>query len=201
MSALPTRLGTPPHSIATASGAFLDLADPERTWDGNLRDVARGLAMTCRFGGQLSSFFSVAEHSLLVCSLVAARGASDELRLAALLHDAHEAFYGDVPSPLKPLLGPAYRALCGLFDAAAAGRVGIPADMLRHRLVKEADAQALLIEGSRLAAPGVWESTPLPLGAFFWSASHLAPADVEGIYLDVLEELLPSDDLGPVGRR
>ncbi|MFH1495895.1 MAG: phosphohydrolase, partial [Pseudomonadota bacterium] len=64
-----------------------------------IEDIAHGLAYQCRFNGQTSAFYSVAQHSLIVASLV-----PEELRFAALLHDAAEAYLGDMVKPLKVLL-------------------------------------------------------------------------------------------------
>lgn len=63
-----------------------------------IEDIAHGLAYQCRFNGQTHSFYSVAQHSLMVMALVA-----PEHRLAALLHDAAEAYLGDMVKPLKTL--------------------------------------------------------------------------------------------------
>ena len=64
-----------------------------------LEDIAHGLAYQCRFNGQTKTFYSVAQHCLMVADLV-----SDELRAAALLHDAAEAYLGDMVKPLKALI-------------------------------------------------------------------------------------------------
>lgn len=70
-----------------------------------LTDVAQGLSNVCRFSGQCSPFYSVAQHSLLVCALLA--NVDSRLfqtrvgQLVALFHDAAEAYLGDVPTPLK----------------------------------------------------------------------------------------------------
>lgn len=62
-------------------------------------DIAHGLAYQCRFNGQTRDFYSVAQHSVLVADLVA-----PEIQLEALLHDAAEAYLGDMVKPLKVLL-------------------------------------------------------------------------------------------------
>ena len=80
-----------------------------------LRDVAVGLSRVCRFAGQMSQlvpFYSVAEHSVWA-SYIAPPGQ----RIAALVHDAAEAFIGDVTSPLKHML-PDYKELEARFEAA-----------------------------------------------------------------------------------
>ena len=63
-----------------------------------IEDIAHGLAYQCRFNGQTSAFYSVAQHSLMVMSLV-----PEPLHFHALLHDAAEAYLGDMVKPLKQL--------------------------------------------------------------------------------------------------
>lgn len=64
----------------------------------DIEDIAHGLAYQCRFNGQTRVFYSVAQHSILVAELV-----PQKLRLPALLHDAAEAYLGDMVKPLKGL--------------------------------------------------------------------------------------------------
>ena len=94
-------------SIRTASGITFDLFRPKAE-DVRIADIAHALARLTRYTGhgRAGMHFSVAEHSVRVCRYaMQVRPASDhEARAwhwAALMHDAHEAYVGDVTSPLK----------------------------------------------------------------------------------------------------
>lgn len=84
-----------PGEIKTWTGR---LVRPLEMNPGNISiiDIAVGLARAARFRGMTKQYYSVAEHSILV-----ARRCRRPLQLAGLLHDAAEAYLGDVPSPLK----------------------------------------------------------------------------------------------------
>lgn len=84
--------------ILTSTGRRLDFSFPAAEQI-DIIDIANGLSKCCRFSGQCRAFYSVAQHSVLVSELVARPAA-----LAALLHDAAEAYTGDFPSPLKDLI-------------------------------------------------------------------------------------------------
>jgi 5'-deoxynucleotidase YfbR-like HD superfamily hydrolase len=79
----------------TVSGLAIDLLHPAPNAI-HIIDIAHGLALQCRFAGQIREFYSVAQHSVLVSQLVPREDA-----LWGLLHDASEAYISDVPAPLK----------------------------------------------------------------------------------------------------
>ena len=101
-------------------------------------DIAHGLAYQCRFNGQTREFYSVAQHSLIVASLV-----PPPLRLAALLHDAAEAYLGDMVKPLKVLL-PEFAALEDKVTAIIAAVFAL--DFSDYAPIKRADLIALATE-------------------------------------------------------
>lgn len=77
--------------------------DP-RPQDIFIEDIAHGLARLCRFNGRIKyDHYSVAQHSVLVSRLLKARGFAPGLVLFGLMHDAGEAYLGDVITPIKRL--------------------------------------------------------------------------------------------------
>lgn len=124
-------------TILLNSGSYFNYEIPhESTW--TLDDIAHGLAMTCRFGGQARRYYSVAEHSVYVSRLVPPYLAWD-----ALMHDAAEAFICDMPKPLKELL-PDYKVIEKRVEAAIAERHGLRDPMPAE--IKLADIQMLRAE-------------------------------------------------------
>jgi len=83
--------------IATFTGKkfYFDNITPEQIC---IEDIAHSLSMLCRFTGHVHQFYSVAQHSLLVDKQI---NGSPEVHLAALLHDAAEAYVNDLASPIK----------------------------------------------------------------------------------------------------
>lgn len=74
--------------------AFFPL-DPQPE-DLDIHDIAFGLARCCRFAGQIQRFYSVAEHAVHVSFECSPRHA-----LEGLMHDAAEAYLGDLTRPVK----------------------------------------------------------------------------------------------------
>jgi uncharacterized protein len=108
--------------IMTRSGKLIDLLNPKPE-DLVLEDIAWALAHTNRFNGHASVAYSVAEHSVRVSHVCDRRDA-----WAGLMHDATEAYLGDVTRPLKQLL-PAYQILEQTWWEAIADVFGLPREL------------------------------------------------------------------------
>ncbi len=81
--------------MCTYSGKRFNPIDPNID-DISIMDIAQGLSNVCRYGGQCKKFYSVAQHSVIVSWNVSYKNAK-----WGLLHDASEAYIGDIISPLK----------------------------------------------------------------------------------------------------
>ena len=145
------------------SGRRLDLLDPTPV-DIEIEDIAHGLSFVARWNGQTQGEFpySVAEHSLLVERIHArlAPRAPAKWRLAALLHDAPEYVIGDMISPVKAAIGPAYDDLDKRLAAAVHIRFGLPAALPAtvKRQIKTADKISAWMEATEIAGFTVAEA-------------------------------------------
>jgi hypothetical protein len=65
------------------------------------RDLAHHLSLICRYTGACPVHYSVAQHSVFVAGYMKRRHGTAEAALAGLLHDAAEAYFNDIASPVK----------------------------------------------------------------------------------------------------
>ena len=90
------------HHYFTKHHVFKNIEDfPMEAID--IRDIATALSKICRFNGFMSGFYSVAEHSCLTMELLELMQVpriTPALELATLLHDAEEAYVGDIIRPV-----------------------------------------------------------------------------------------------------
>lgn len=169
-------------AIALCDGQAFDFADIT-AFSPTPYVIAHGLSNVCRYAGQSRRFYSVAEHSYHVSNLVA-----PPYQLQALLHDASEAFIGDVVTPFKKILTE-YRAFEEAITAHVHDYYGFPEKL--HASVKEADLAAYFCEFPQLflfdVPSGAMRHTRPPVVTFdiqFWS-----PAEARDMFLRRFKEI------------
>ena len=172
--------------ILTRTGHYFNFVAPEQNHI-DIGTIAHALAHICRFTGHTRHFYSVAQHSVLVSHLV-----PPEHALAGLLHDAAEAYLGDVASPLKQLL-PDYQAIEARVEAAVLTRFGL-APVLPPE-IRHADLCALMIEARDLMPDQArdWEFGPTVM-IVAWCAEeidHMSINDARLLFLARYFELTP----------
>lgn len=162
----------------TISGIKFDILNPTIDMI-DINDIAHSLAMQCRWLGHCKYFFSVAEHAYHVSHLV-----SGELALHGLLHDAAEAYVGDIITPYKTLLGNAkqyeHKILHLIFKS-----FGVKNTLEDKEIVKYYDAQMISTEARVLdpyASDHEWlKNFPPPADI---SLECWVPSTAKAIFLD-----------------
>lgn len=180
-------------SVWTPEGGdvFFDLLSPEG-FDFRIETVAHALSHLCRYTGHVNRFYSVAEHSVMVSLLV-----PHHLALEGLLHDASEAFLGDVSSPLKALL-PDYKAIEYRVEQALATHFGL--EFPYPQQIKDADKRAYLQERQEIAPcrDTLWHTEYR--AARKTKAVGLTPEEAARLFMVRYEEV-SRDRHGPVRRQ
>jgi len=136
--------------MVIGDGKRFNFLDPKPE-DINIADIVRGLSKLCRYCGQCNGFYSVAQHSVLVAKCVPAK-----FKLEALLHDAAEAYLGDIIQPVKRFL-PEFRRMEHHVWKAIAAAFELPEQTSPE--VKEADRRMMVTEKRSLfpALTPVWQ--------------------------------------------
>lgn len=151
-------------------------------WDIEIQDIAHSLSLLCRYNGHVDRFYSVAEHCVVLSHSV-----SSEYARWALLHDASEAYVGDMVWPLKEEV-PAYKNIEDGVMGAICERFGL--DPVQPAQVKEHDRRIVIDERAALMAPArtPWPAlegfTPLGVRIEGWS-----PARAKAEYMSRFQQL------------
>jgi 5'-deoxynucleotidase YfbR-like HD superfamily hydrolase len=163
--------------LQTVSGRRVNPFDPDPE-QLDIGDIARALGNLCRFGGHSRVFYSVAQHSVIVSRLVEERGGDVEDAFAALMHDASEAYLGDMPHPLKhrSALGAAFREAEKDLERAIQARFRIKPDVPE---VKRVDRALLATERRTFSAehwhwPELDGVEPLDIEVHAWPPEEAA---------------------------
>ncbi len=123
-------------------------------------DIAHALSLMCRANGHIRHFYSVAQHCLNCSREAKARGLSEEVQLACLLHDASEAYLSDITRPIKRSL-PQYLE----FEEVLQNQIFEKFNLVHlkeeeHSLVKEIDDTLLYYELLELIKEEIFEERP-----------------------------------------
>ena len=156
-----------PSALDLGGGRILDPLAPHG-FGFSPMDVAGPLSRICRWGGRCKHFYSVGQHSVWVAVQVQRR--NPELAMHALLHDAAEAFLGDIPTPLKRLLYVRCPRANELIDFADAEAQLLSAILVAFGLreiepheeavIAAADRLALAVEARDLMGDPAWARVP-----------------------------------------
>ena len=128
--------------ITTYTGKHFDPTNPDIA-QVDIRDIAHALSLICRGNGQVKSFFSVGQHCINAAKEASARGYSNRVILACLLHDAGESYLSDVPRPLKTSMPEYVRTEEHLLDLIYEKYLGSKLDEEEQKLVKSIDNDLL----------------------------------------------------------
>jgi hypothetical protein len=143
--------------MTTRSGRRFYFADPDPS-SILLSDIDFALRHLNRFTGHVGPY-SVATHSVAVMHCAQELGATDDECRAALLHDAHEAFVGDISSPLKLAIRSAFDEIDHRASRAIDARFGIVRTAIVHkadRMVTHAEALAFMGDAAKVWAVDPW---------------------------------------------
>lgn len=182
--------------IQTYTGRAFPVLDP-RPDDVCIEDIAHSLSMLCRFTGHTIHFYSVGQHCVLVAEVIRRFQPDNRpLQLAALLHDAAEAYTQDLPRPIKRLNGirAFYKPVEERVEEAIRARFNVPVEVWGVPAIKVADEMLLRTECRDLMGPlhPAWSrelhpehGTTMPERIVPWS-----PAEGEERFLARFEELI-----------
>lgn len=134
--------------ITLCDGTFIDLINPTPEMI-SIETIAHGLSRVSRFGAQSPIDYSVAEHSLGVVYMAMHDEVYDmHALLALLLHDASEAYLGDIVSPLKRHLSE-YLEIESRMNSVIEKKFGVDFEKY-HAIIKKYDRKILKIEKQSL---------------------------------------------------
>lgn len=133
--------------ILTRSGRQFSFTNPHPDMV-DVEDVAHALSHINRFTGHTTYAYSVAQHCVAVSRYLELTGQPVLVQYAGLMHDAHEAYFGDISAPLKAFLG--VGPLEDRIQDVVARAFGLTVSQLHDRRVKLADLTALAVEADHL---------------------------------------------------
>lgn len=167
--------------ILTKSNQAFDFLKPDPDVI-SMEDIGWALSNTCRFNGQCNRFYSVARHSLNLARYAHVKQMPLEIVRQCFLHDASEAYTGDIVTPLKSLLSD-FKKIEDNIQSTIYSKYGLPERTFQE--VKNLDLRIMLSEKQYLLPRGgpEWEieKTAEPLEVFEYSAPD---PEIPGRYMN-----------------
>lgn len=170
-----------PICIHTFSGIAFDLLKPQPEMI-RIEDIVHSLALINRFNGAAMFPYSVAQHSLYVAGLL-----PPELKLHGLLHDAAEAYVGDMVSPLKKIMSE-YKKVEARISRVVADVFGLSYPAPEE--VKKADLAVLSAEREQVLLPsyGPWyKNFPFPAAI---RIEHMSWIQVKEVFSSEIQSMM-----------
>lgn len=158
--AIPSPLPAGTAYILTISGNQFALATPSQARV-SLNEIPKVLSHIARFTGHTAWHYSVAQHSVMTALYLYLKGAPLMDVAAGAIHDAHEAYFGDMAQPVKTVVP--VKAVEDRIQAEVVQAFGLKPDMVKRPAVKHADLVSLLAE----------RNTLLPRDISPWSAEQV----------------------------
>lgn len=128
--------------------------------DIDIRDIAHALSLMTRANGHFPEFYSVAQHSIACCQEAMARGYSDRVAFAALLHDASEAYLSDITRPVKKNLPQYHEAERLVQEAIYRKYLVVMPDPEEYAQITAVDDDCLYYEFLYFMGEGLQEAPP-----------------------------------------
>ena len=185
------KIGCINNTIITSTGLYFDYGNPlpEQI---NIKDIAKSLSNTCRYGGHCD-FYSVAEHSVNCVILANNEGLGHGILMHILMHDAQEAYIGDMPKPLKIMM-PEFQRLEEWIEKAVRSKFDISNDY--EKIIKKFDLQMLKAEKRYLFPDDkeLWFGFDL-IEDVNIEINCLSPSEAEKRFIGAFNQLSLNDDL------
>ncbi len=176
-------------SMHVFSGGSFKPLKPNKE-DIHIQDIAHALSLICRGNGHLLHFYSVAQHCVNCVIEAKARGFSERVQLACLLHDASEAYIADIIRPVKKYFSQYHEIESHLQGVIYEKYIPQALSAEELQFVKEIDDCILKWELRYLFA-GNENALHIPMNAKL-EYQYKRFQDVEKQFLDIFEQLMKS---------
>lgn len=180
--------------ITTYSKHHISVTDPLPE-DILIEDIAHALSYLSRANGHMKQFYSVALHSINCAREAKARGFSVRVQLAALLHDASEAYLADISRPLKRHL-PGYLVYENKLQNIIFKKYGL-SDLTRKEMKQKQLADDVLLYYEFLVLMGERLPSEDPRILSEPDFSEKSFKEVEHMFLEMFHELKQKTQIKP----